>query len=63
MIPFLLRYIQLVYRNNYEVEGIINERSTDGKQEYIVRWVGKYKPSWQPVNVLEKDCPDLVQVL
>ena len=52
LIPFTAIYSTCIQK--YEVEAIINERSTDGKQEYLVRWAGNYKPSWQPANILEK---------
>ena len=45
----------------YTVEGILSERIFDNKEQFLVRWGGNYKPSWEPAHVIKSDCPALVE--
>lgn len=47
--------------NEYEVEAIINKRTTKGKTKYLIRWKGfeESDDTWEPEETL--NCPDLIR--
>ena len=51
--------ISLLFVQKYEVDAILRDRKLGDDQEYLVRWVGNYAPSWVSGKIRE-DAPDLV---
>jgi hypothetical protein len=45
----------------FEVKSIAGERTTEGKKEYSVKWVGHSAPTWEPADTILEDAPDAVK--
>ena len=51
----------IVMAEKFVVEGILQSRQlTYGEEEFLIRWAGNYKPSWQSATRITEDCPQLV---
>ena len=37
-------------------EGILYSRFFNDEEQFLVRWRGNYKPSWEPAEVIKGDC-------
>ena len=43
------------------MDTILNQRVTeDGTCEFLIKWSGDYKPTWENAVRIEEDCPTLV---
>ena len=44
--------------SRYEVEEIRLSRMRNGVRQYLTKWVGYDKPTWEPASVIEEDAPE-----
>ena len=45
----------------YTVEAIEGFRENDGSMQFAVRWQRFSEISWEPIEVMHKDCQELVE--
>ena len=45
----------------YAVDKILSFRDSGGREEFFIQWSGNYRPSWEPAEIIRKDCPALVK--
>ena len=55
-----VRVINLLFVQKYEVEAILREWDMGDDNEFLVRWVGGYPPSWVSGVILREDAPELM---
>ena len=54
-------FLQRPKAPRFEVQRIISERrNSNGTKSFLIDWGNKYKPTWEPSEVIEKDCPIVV---
>jgi hypothetical protein len=44
----------------YDVEAITGQRVSGGIQQYLIKWVGYRKPTWEPAASITKQIPEMV---
>jgi len=45
----------------FTVESITGQRTYRGKQQYLIKWSGWEKPTWEPAASISEDVPDMVR--
>lgn len=45
----------------YEVQAITGQRISGGSQQYLVKWVGYPKPTWEPAASISVQVPDMMR--
>ena len=45
----------------YAVDKILSFRDSGGREEFFIQWSGSYRASWEPAEIIRKDCPTLVK--
>jgi len=50
-----------ISKERYSVRCITDSRSKRGQLEYLVKWGGYPKPTWEPADVMKEDAPDEVR--
>jgi hypothetical protein len=48
-------------KERYSVRCITDSRSKRGQLEYLVKWGGYPKPTWEPADVIQEDAPEEVR--
>jgi hypothetical protein len=48
-------------KKRYSIQRITSSRTTDGQRQYLVKWSGYPKPTWEPATVIDEDAPEEVR--